>query len=282
MQKTSLNYLLTVLRICIVAFVAFIICLILFSFTVDKIDEDFLKQLGISKIDADKKITASLLGGYLDTYGAKNAKNIALGNRTAIANDLLTYTKQYVNSTVFKKEYASLKENNKPTLTTVQTPAEMQQSTVAQFKKSVADMEASIKKADANTKPIFEKVLADIKKQFAEAEDPNNKIYVRYAKNYPQAVKGNEEHNNLILRNWEEKYPANHLAFVKQNLERFLDETKDIDFEAALTTKNGKKIFVNAVYEEQKSNYWKMAFRAGREVTEPAREFVQQWVSEIK
>lgn len=85
-----------------------------------------------------------------------------------------------------------------------------------------------------------------------------------------------------MLKNWEEKYPANHLFFIKQHLDRFLEETKDIDFAAALTPKNGKMIFVNPVYEKQKGTYWKMAFRPGREVVEPAREFVQEWLSEIK
>lgn len=281
MQKTSLNYLLTVLRICIVIFIVAIISLVIFSFTVDKINEGFLKQLGISKTEADKKITNSLLGGYLDTYGTKNAKNIALGNRTAVAKDLLNYTKQYVSTAAFKKEYAFLKENNKPTLATVQTPEQMQQSTIEQYKKSVADIEASIKKSDASLKPMFEKILADGKKQLKEAEDPNNKTYVRYSKNYPQLVKDNEQRNSLLLSNWEEKYPANHMFFIKQRLVNFLETTKDIDFAAGLTIKNGKTIFVNPVYERQKGNYWKMAFRAGKEVVEPARAFAEQWLEEI-
>jgi hypothetical protein len=281
MQKTSLNYLLTVLRICIVIFIVAIISLVLFSFTIDKINEGFLKQLGITKTEADKKITNSLLGGYMDTYGTKNAKNIAVGNRTAVVKDLLIYTKQYAATVAFKKEYAILKEHNKPALATVQTPAEMQQSTIDQYKKSVADIEASIKKSDASFKPMFEKILADGKKQLKEAEDPNNKTYVRYAKNYPQLVKDNEQRNSSMLSNWEQQYPANHMLFIKQRLVSFLETTKDIDFAAELIIKNGKKVFVNPVYERQKGNYWKMAFRAGKEVVEPARIFAEQWLQEI-
>ncbi len=63
--------------------------------------------------------------------------------------------------------------------------------------------------------------------------------------------------------------------------EKFLDEMSNIDFDAALTEKNGKQLFVNPDYE-RKSNRWKMAFRAGKEVIEPARIFVQQWADEIK
>jgi hypothetical protein len=282
MQKSSLNYLLTILRICIITFILAIISLVLFSFTLDKINEDFFKQLGISKTEGDKKIAASLLGGYLNTYGIKNAKSIALGNRSAVANDLLAYTKQYVNTAAFKKEYAALKENNKPVLTTVQTPEEMQKATIAQYKKAVTDMEATVKRADASAKPVFEKVLLESQKLLKDAENPNNKTYVQYAKNYPQLAKDNEERNSSLLSNWEVRYPVNHMLFVKQRLITFLEETKDIDFNAALTLKNNKRIFLNPAYEQKRNNNWKMAFRAGREVVEPARTFVQQWLLELK
>ena len=82
-------------------------CMLLFSFlvfssfTLNKLADDFLKQLGISKADADEKITQSILGGSLDAYGVKNFKNIALGSRKAVAMDLLTYTKKQVNREMF-------------------------------------------------------------------------------------------------------------------------------------------------------------------------------------
>lgn len=281
MQKTSLNTLITVLRICIVTFILAIISLILFSFTVNKINEEFLKQLGISKTEADKKITGSILGGYLNAYGAKNATNIAAGNRTKVAMDLLAYTKQYVNTDAFKKEYAVLKENNKPKENKVETPEEMRKNEIAIYKKSIAENEVTLKKADASLKPIFENVLVESKKQLKEAEDPNNKRIANYTKNYDQLVKSNQQSYKQSLQEWESKYPANHMLFVKQRLLKFLEETKDIDFAAELAIKNGKKIFVNTVYEKNKGNYWKMGFRAGKEVVEPTRAFITEWLKEI-
>jgi hypothetical protein len=41
------------------------------------------------------------------------------------------------------------------------------------------------------------------------------------------------------------------------------------------------KIFVNPVYQ-RKSNRRKMAYRAGKELVEPARAFAEQWLGEIK
>jgi hypothetical protein len=281
MQQTSLKSLVIKLRICIAAVLLVILCLFLFSFTIARLNENFLKELGISKAEADKKITGSILGGYLDAYGTRNAKNIILGKRSAVAIDLLKYVKQHAGTEAFKKEYAALKESYKPKENKIQSPEEMRNSNIEELKKSIAETEASLKKADANMKPIFEKILAQGKKQLTEAENPANKTFARYAKGYPELVKSNRQSYEQALQNWEAQYPANHLLFVKQRLQQFLETTKDIDFSAATTVKNGKKYFVKAEYE-RKDNRWKMAFRAGKEVVEPARAFVEQWISEIK
>jgi hypothetical protein len=281
MKKMSLTNLLSVLRACIVIFILALISLFLFSFTVQKIQADFFKELGINKTEADKKISGSILGGYLDAYGARNVKNIALGNRTAVVNDLLNYVKQQVNSASFKNEYSALKESNKPTENKPKTPEDIRKETVDAYKKSVAQMEETIKKADAKYKPMFEKTLEESKKLLKDAEDPNNKNMAGYAKAYPDMVKASQGSYAGQLKQWEEQYPANHMLFVKQRLQQFLEETRDIDYAAQLTIKNGKQVFLNPAYEK-KSNRWKMAYRAGKEVVEPARVFVQQWIAEIK
>jgi hypothetical protein len=256
--------------------------LALFSFTIVKMNGEFLKQLGISKTEADQKITGSILGGYLNQYGIRNAKNIAVGNRAAVTKDLLLYTKQFVNSTTFIKEYNTMRENEKPKTYLIETPEAMRSNQINMLKKSVSETEANIKTADASIKKIFEDVLVSTKQQLKEAEDPNNKTFVNYKKNYPDMLKSAETSNKQRLQEWEAKYPVNQLLFVKKRLQNFLTNTADIDFDAALITKNNKSYFVNPLYEKQKGIYWKMAFRAGKEVVLPAREFVQQWLDEIK
>ncbi len=280
MKKISLNNLPAMLNACSIVFLLAIISLFLFAFTINKLNGDFLKELGISKTDADKKITNSILGGYMDASGARNAKNIVLGNRTAVTNDLLNYVKQYVNAASFKNEYSTMKESSKPPENKPKTPEEVRKETVDAYKKSVAQLEETIKKADTQFKPMFEKSLSDAKKLLKDAEDPSNKNMASYAKTYPDMVKASQASYAGQLKQWEEQYPANYMLFVKQRLEEFLSGTKDIDFTAELTEKNGKKIFVNPAYEK-KDKRWKMAFRAGKEVVEPARAFVQQWITEI-
>ena len=100
-------------------------------------------------------------------------------------------------------------------------------------------------------------------------------------KNYENGVKQNQQNYDRQVADWEAKYPSNHLLYVKKRLQEFLNETADIDFDAELVTKNGKKYFVNRAYES-KGNRWKMAFRAGKDVITTARTFVEKWMSEIK
>ena len=255
----------------------FLIC----SFTVAKFGDDFLKQLGITKQSADEKITNSIIGGYIDSYGAKSAKNIALGNRKAVTLDMLSYIKNYVSSAAFVKQYNQMRDSYKPKEQIAQTPETMQAEEIAMRKKSVADLEVSVKTADASIKKIFENALVDAKKALKEAEDPNNKYLVAYKKNYPDMVKSFKDGYDRNIADWNVKYPQNQLLFVKKRLQEFLEVTKDVDFSAKLEERNGKKYFVNPDYEHKDSR-WKMAFRAGKDVTETSRAFAQQWISEIK
>ncbi len=282
MSMKKLKKMIVILRVCMVVFLFSVISLFLFSFTASvNVADDFLKQLGISKQAADKKITDGFLGGYLNVYGIRNATHIALGNRTAVAKHLLNYTKSYVSSPAFIKEYAQLKAGKKPVKEEIKSPEDMQKDMIRDAKKAIADNEASLKKADPQFKKIFEDLLVQSRKQLKEAEDPNNRYVVNYKKNYPNAVKQNDENYLRQLGEWEAEYPSNHLLFVKRRLETFLTETKDIDFGAELIVSGTVKKFVKREYES-KSNRWKMAFRAGKEVVEPAREFVQSWIAEIK
>ncbi len=280
MKQKSLKSQLITIRICVVTFILVIVSLFLFSFSIRQMAGDFLTQLGINKSSADEKITGSILGGSLDAYGLKNFKNIAKGDRGAVALDLLNYTKKFTTGADFLKNYTEMKNGHKPERPVMQTPDEMRSSLIAAYKKSIADTEESLKTADANLKPIFQNVLESAKKQLKEAEDPNNKQLANYAKNYDGMMKNIEASYQAQLVEWEKKYPTDARFYIKKRLDEFMNETKDIYFSAELTVKNGTAYFVNPAYE-RKSNRWKMAFRAGKEVVEPARKFVAAWITEI-
>src|SRR6478672_12527785 len=84
------------------------------SFKMHKIYTDVWQQLGISKEKGIRNIEESFLNGAFYYYGAEKAKNILVGDRAAIAKDLLVYVKQQVNSDAFKTQYEQQRKNAKP------------------------------------------------------------------------------------------------------------------------------------------------------------------------
>lgn len=281
MKKLPLTKVLLLFRYCLTLAIVAVFSISLFSFRAKKFTNDLFGQLGISQSLTDSKITNSFIGGYVDGLSGRKLSSIAVADRAIVTKDLLQYTKQFVNGDTYKKAYAQLKERNKPAQNKLQTPAEMRKGLIDSYTKAVSQMEESVKKADASMKKIFEDMLVESKKNLKDAQDPNNEMIKNYESNYDMMLKTNEATYQQQMEMWEEEYPTNHMVYIKRRLQQFLDETKAIDFNAELIERNGKKFFVNPAYE-RKSNRWKMAFRAGKEVVEPARAFVQQWLTEIK
>ncbi len=73
-----------------------------------------------------------------------------------------------------------MRDYYKPKFEKLKTPVEMRAEAVANQKKSIAQIEESIKKADASTKPIFENVLITAKEDLKKIEDPNSKHNAAY------------------------------------------------------------------------------------------------------
>ncbi len=271
----------TAIHIFILSLILSILSVSLVSFRSVQLYGDFLKQLGITKQEANEKISGSFLGGGLDHYGMRNLKNILTNDRAAVVKDIAAYAKQYAGSQEYLKEYGELRERNKPQPHKYETPEEMRTNMIKNAKLAVQQTEESIKKAPAEMKAIFEKTAEAAKQNLKQAEDPNNKYIKVYTQNFPAMEKHMKQLEEQQLKEWEAKYPNNHLLYIKVRLQEFLEATKDIDFDAQLVEKKGIKYFVNPDYE-RKGDRWKLAFRAGKGAVEAAREFAQQWMNEIK
>lgn len=241
---------------------------------------DFWEQLGISEVDGSKRISESFMSGYLSTYGAKNFKNIVIGERKAVTTDLLNYTKKYVQSPEFKKAYEEKRKTMKPREVTKKprTEDQIRQSKIAEVKKGIGNLEKSMANATtAEMKKIYEDALVMNKKQLAEYEDPKNEMIPMLAKNEQQQYDREVQRYEERMKEWELQYPVESSRFVKRRLEEVLSETEGIDYNAELVEKNKKKVFVKPEYEKKNWN-WKAGFRAGKEVTETVRGFMGEWV----
>ena len=254
----------------------------LFSFTKSRsLGDEIWKQLGMTRDQGTDGVKQSFLNGYLSYYGAKNAKNIALNNRAAIANDLLAYTKQYINGPAFKKEYEKMRSDAKPEMPTEKllTKEEVRAEKLAEAEKSLKKSEETAK-VSADMAKIMKPTIDMLKKQLVDYKDPNNKHIEMYHQSekyeYEKRIKSYEER----LAKWTKEFPADYKVKVRERLQRFLDLSATVDFNAELKQVGNKKKFVNPEYEG-KAYDWKQIYRAGKEVIEPARKFAEQWLSEL-
>ena len=75
----------------------------------------------------------------------------------------------------------------------------------------------------------------------------------------------------------DKKMPADPNELIKKRLEKFMEISATVDFDATL---NDLRQFNNPEYEK-KSDQWKMCYRAGKAVITAAREEVAAWLKEL-
>lgn len=269
------------------AFAGLFLMLALFTFSsykAQKAADEFWKVLGISQNAGMENIRNSFVHGYLQHYGARNIKNIAVSDRAAVATDLLNYTKNYINSEEFKKYYKQTRDRATPVAPEkkpLRSIEEIQKDEIARTEKSIRDTEKTIKQSGPDLAKSLQPLLDQLNKTLKEYQNPRHESFGYIAMGEKLQQEDADRRYSENLNRWNKEYPEDIRVFVASKLNKMLEATKDIDYSAALVEKYGKKRFVNANYE-RKSREWKQGFRAGKEVTENARSFVKKWAEELK
>lgn len=98
----------------------------------------------------------------------------------------------------------------------------------------------------------------------------------------PDDVRYAREYYDEQLAQWKADYPATGREMVRRRLHEFLTESAGVDFDAKLVRRDGKMRFVSDTYESEKSDEWKVCYRAGRLPVEKARAFAKSWLAELK
>jgi hypothetical protein len=88
--------------------------LLVVSVKAEKFYSQLWKDLGISKQAHKPNVSYRFVFGFLYEGGFSTVKNIITGNKAAIAEDLLEYTKSYVQSEQFVQDYAEYRLAAKP------------------------------------------------------------------------------------------------------------------------------------------------------------------------
>jgi hypothetical protein len=240
---------------------------------------DVLQQLGVPSSEAAESVLNSFAYGSVP-YGrvADAFRKATPAARAAMAEQVLVWTKAYVASPRFAKDYATWREQQKPAPPdAISVDEEMKQRRA----KQAADMEES-RKSIAAMPAEYRKAAEDALKEAAASikamDTPEYRKMERENLEAERKERQSEYENSL--NEWKTKYPADPRALVKQRLREFLAATADVDYSAKLVQSGTRKRFANADYEA-KSGDWKLAFRAGKETTEKARAFAAAWLKEL-
>lgn len=255
----------------------------LFSFVLaDRLAEDIWKRLGIGRQECTERISKSFINGYLQYAGVSNVKNLALNERAVVARDLMTFARQYLGSPAFKTEYDKMRTASRPVEQEdrTQTREQIRQKEIDKLKESIQNMEKMTKSLPADQQKGYQSSIDMLRKSVKDYQDPNNKIIEGMYQNQLGERQRDLNYFKEDIKKWETEYPADCKQFVRNRLQHYLDVAGTVDFSAAVADKGGKKRFVNPAYQS-KNGEWKMIYRAGKDVHEQAKVFIEQWMKEM-
>lgn len=257
--------------------------LFLISAKTKKITDDIWNQLGLTLPEAQRDINNSFIYGHFDYSGAKYAKNIAAGDRTAVVNQLVAYAKKYWTSKEFTTAYNNYRMRNKPAEPTKLpvTAESIKAQEKERLEKNLKTAEEGLNSTNPKIKNGAPTRIDNIKKELAALDDPNNATIKRRLDDARRSDDYALKLYEQALQKFEMEYPADPTILLKKRLQGILDITENIDYAAELQDRGRFKVFANPDYEK-KPKEWKLAYRAGKQTTDAVRAAAQQWLKELK
>ncbi|HEX8314382.1 MAG TPA: hypothetical protein VF609_05295 [Flavisolibacter sp.] len=120
-----------------------------------------------------------------------------------------------------------------------------------------------------------------MKEELKALKDPKDPKHQTYREQAGDMSGFDSENYQMHLKEFEKNFPPAASQLIRNRLQAFLHLTQDINFNAALIEKNGKKVFADPKLEA-KDALWKRCFRAGPETINAARKFAQEWLASLK
>lgn len=266
-----------------------LVCVVSLAMKANKVAQDVWKQLGLTPQGANININVSFNSGMLQYAGAKNAKNIAAGDRVAIIKQLVAYAKKYTGSPEFKSEYTRrravaqkdfLRRNPEPQVS-IPTAEDIKAEEKQRLENQLKAAEAGLNSPNPKIKNAAPARIEHLKKQITALDDPNNPLVKRKRDEAERIAGSLRQQHAAALQKFEERYPEDPKVLLQKRLQEIVAMTNDVDYAAELKEGyNGKKVFVNPAYERKPAE-WKLAFRAGKPATDAVRAAAQQWLGEL-
>lgn len=243
--------------------------------------QDHLATLGISEGRAKEAVFDSFMSDAVSIAG-KPAAFIAMppAARVALVNFALNLARTFADSDEFKRRYADHREANGPDpLPEEQTADAILAKQRDGFENQVAEMRKMFDQITPEQRATLEEGWKQMRDQLTAMEKGEKR------KEIDEILKGQRaeqvRQRDELMKAFEKTYPADPRALIAMRLRHFLEATKDVAYDAQLVEKNKKRVFSDEALEG-KPGEWKMAFRAGKPATDPARGFAQKWLNDLQ
>jgi hypothetical protein len=242
---------------------------------------DVLAKLGLEKASAGENLLGALTSGYIfNSSAAKAFKALPASARVDVVRAGLAWVKAYAASPEFKAAYKKHRDGRKPQLPDPVPSAEEQIAKMkADVEAGIANMRQVAASGDAEMKKSMEEAIKQMQVQMKEMDKPEMKENFRLGAEMQTTQKKADYES--ALKTWNESLPEDPGKLIANRIHQFLETSASVDFSAELVSRGDRKIFAKEEYE-QKSSYWKLCFRAGKEATEAARAFAKAWLEELK
>ena len=243
--------------------------------------QDHLATLGISEGRAKEAVFDSLMSDAVSIAGKPAAFTAMPGAaRVAVVNFALNLARTFVESDDFKRRYADHREANGPEpLPEEQTADAIFAKQRAGFENQVAEMRKLFDQITPEQRTTLEDGWKQMRDQFDAMEKGERRTQIEAQLNEQRT--GMLRGRQAAIKEFEKAYPADPRALVALRLRRFLDVTKDVDFNAQLAEKNKLRVFADPALEARPAE-WKMSFRAGKPATDAARAFARKWLNDLQ
>ncbi len=254
--------------------------LALLSLTFIFAGDEVLNQLRITRDAAQTYVQNTIEHGNLNY--PSSVKQIAMNARATVVRGIGAFAKAYTRTDAFNRWYQEMRERNKPEPSEqMKSAAENRRQQLADMRKQLADTEAEYRKASGDMKQVYRQTIDMLKTMIAQTEQPNAEQDAQMDEFARQANEQSRLEHQEKLAQWERDFPRDPRPFIKKRLQEFQEFSANVDFDAKLVPgEQGKMKFANPEYEK-KDGRWKMCFRGGREATNAARAFAQEWLKEL-
>jgi hypothetical protein len=250
---------------------------------------DVLSQFQLTAAEAhEKTFEAIWQGSAPDVDGAAGIfRTLSPESRAAAVSAVAAVVRAYVDSDAFRERYATERQGRRPQelQSTTVSASEVDKQT-REAEKGMADAQAAMKDMPPEMRKMVEAMMKQAGSEggMDEAFAAGQKGVKQGAAQQKQAI---AETNAAAAKSqqsaqaFDAEYPANPDRLLVKRLREFLDLAATVPDNAVLVPRGGKMVFADPQLE-QKPDFWKQLYRAGKPARGAARAAAEAWLKALE